>query len=243
VRDRCEPTMDGLRGCRAPLAELSVLRANVLADMLAMCVLHGDKVLTRARPRCGCVATPDPPGNADNFVPALCESGRSGPAEMRVRLRPFEDQRRSDRTAAWRLPLIDRLDAGQYNPLGAVAAPQPGTEGMPAALQTCVNLLPIGAYLTYLGVLHLRGRPYVTTGGWNYAALAFAVSGLVITGPIAFLSDSRFLPYVIARTPWAGVMIYLMIVALLFPRLYLFSGGSAKWLPSLPIADHWGLRV
>lgn len=51
-------------------------------------------------------------------------------------------------------------------------------------LHFCIAVAPLAVYLLLLGILNLRGRPFVTTGARDAAALGIAISGLVIAGPM-----------------------------------------------------------
>lgn len=87
-------------------------------------------------------------------------------------------------------------------------------------LWICVNLLPIGTYFCILALVQATRRPLVTTGRRNFLALAVALSGLVISGPIDLALHSRLLPLTVVSTPWAGVVLYIVFVAALFPGSY-----------------------
>jgi len=99
------------------------------------------------------------------------------------------------------------------------------------ALMICANLVPIGIYFTVLGVLLAVGRPLVTTGSRDYAALALALAGLAINGPINYLLHCRIFPEVMGASAWVGLILYLVIVAALWPRsqesLIVYNGESA----------------
>ena len=45
-------------------------------------------------------------------------------------------------------------------------------------LHFCIAIAPLAVYLLLLGVMNLRGRPFVTTGARDAAALALAWSDL-----------------------------------------------------------------
>ncbi len=81
-----------------------------------------------------------------------------------------------------------------------------------------INLLPIGIYLCALGLLHAAGRPVVMTGVRDFLLLAFAVSGLVINGPLGLLLHSRLMPGFVAHTHWFALPVYVVLVAALAPR-------------------------
>jgi hypothetical protein len=89
---------------------------------------------------------------------------------------------------------------------------------LPAALMICANLLPIGTYFCVLGLLHALRRPLVTTGFRDYLALALALSGLTINGPINWVMHSRILPEVLGDSRWLGIVLYVVLVTALLPR-------------------------
>jgi hypothetical protein len=89
---------------------------------------------------------------------------------------------------------------------------------MPSQLTICSNLLPIGTYLCVLGLFHAIGRPLITTGRRDYFALAIALSGLVITGPIDYILHGRMLPDFLVHSHLIGLGIYLLLAAALVPR-------------------------
>ncbi len=51
-------------------------------------------------------------------------------------------------------------------------------------LHFCIAIAPLAVYLLLLGVMNLRGRPFVTTGARDAAALAIGLVGFVIAGPM-----------------------------------------------------------
>ena len=101
----------------------------------------------------------------------------------------------------------------------------------------CINLLPIGTYFWVLGMLHAAGRPLVTTGIRDFVALALALSGLAITGPLHVLLHSRLLPGPLAHTWWAGLGLYLLLVGILVPRsfetLVIYNGSETTLVPAV----------
>ena len=56
-------------------------------------------------------------------------------------------------------------------------------------LHFCIAVGPLAVYLLLLGVMNLRGRPLVTTGARDAAALGIGLVGFVIAGPM-----ERFFP-------------------------------------------------
>jgi hypothetical protein len=69
-----------------------------------------------------------------------------------------------------------------------------------------------------LGLFHSIGRPLVATGGRDYLALALALSGLIITGPIDYALHGRMLPDFLLHSHVIGLGIYVLLAASLFPR-------------------------
>jgi hypothetical protein len=51
-------------------------------------------------------------------------------------------------------------------------------------LHVAIALGPLATYLLVLGVLNLSSRPLLTTGGRDAAALAMAIAGLMVVGPM-----------------------------------------------------------
>src|SRR5437763_4655234 len=47
-----------------------------------------------------------------------------------------------------------------------------------------IALVPLAAYVLLLGLLNLRRRPFLTSGGCDVAALGVALSGLMFVGPL-----------------------------------------------------------
>src|SRR3954467_2274701 len=50
-----------------------------------------------------------------------------------------------------------------------------------------IALVPVAAYVLLLGLLNLRRRPFLTSGGCDVAALGVALSGLMFVGPMELL--------------------------------------------------------
>lgn len=51
-------------------------------------------------------------------------------------------------------------------------------------LHFCIAVAPLAVYFLLLGLLNLYGRPFVTTGARDAAALGIGISGLVVAGPM-----------------------------------------------------------
>lgn len=72
-------------------------------------------------------------------------------------------------------------------------------------LHFCIAVAPLSVYLLLLGIINLRGRPFVTTGARDSAALSIGVIGLMLVGPMKLFfpeaAASRF-----------GVIVWLMLI-------------------------------
>jgi hypothetical protein len=115
-------------------------------------------------------------------------------------------------------------------------------------LVICANLLPIGTYLCVIGLFHAIGRPLITTGVRDYLALAIALSGLVITGPIDYILHYRMLPDFLVHSHWIGLGLYLLLVAALLPRshekLIIYNSSEPSVAAALrTILGQWGVPV
>ena len=101
----------------------------------------------------------------------------------------------------------------------------------------CVALGPVAMYLLLLGAVNLSRRPLLVSGVRDAAALALAISGLVIVGPLElffpFEAAVRFGPHV-----WLLLLaLYAMGMALallpLRPRLVIYNISVDKLRPIL----------
>lgn len=74
-------------------------------------------------------------------------------------------------------------------------------------LHFCIAVAPLAVYLLLLGIMNLRGRPFVTTGARDAAALAIGLAGFVFAGPMELFfpegAASRF-------GPWVWVMLLVL---------------------------------
>lgn len=105
---------------------------------------------------------------------------------------------------------------------------------------TLVALLPLATYLLLLGAIRLIGRPLVTTGTRDGAALALAISGLVVVGPMQL-----FFPAAAASSLgwWVWMLLALLyffgVTLLLFSfpqRIIIYGVRPADVLPPLEAA-------
>ena len=101
----------------------------------------------------------------------------------------------------------------------------------------CLALGPVAIYLLLLGAVNLSRRPLLVSGGRDAAALALAVSGLVIIGPMEL-----FVP--VGATVQVGPYVWLLLLALyglcvalslllLRPRLVIYNISVDKLRPVL----------
>lgn len=83
-------------------------------------------------------------------------------------------------------------------------------------LHFCIATIPITAYLLLIGWINLSTRPFVTTGVRDLAALAIAVVGFMIVGPMEL-----FLPESVASLVGAWVWIPMLLLYALVTTLVL----------------------
>ena len=94
-------------------------------------------------------------------------------------------------------------------------------------LHFCIAAVPLAVYALMIGILNLSGRPFVTTGARDIAALGIGVGGLVVAGPMELFfpegAAARFGPYV-----WLLLIIFYglcvsLTVLLMRPRLVVYN--------------------
>src|SRR4051794_39719275 len=100
-----------------------------------------------------------------------------------------------------------------------------------------VALIPVAAYVLLLGLLNLRRRPFLTSGGCDVAALGMALSGLIFVGPLEL-----FRPEAATRSLgnyiWLFLVLFywlwLVLAALLArPRLVIYNISAEELHPVL----------
>ncbi len=104
-------------------------------------------------------------------------------------------------------------------------------------LHFTIIVAPLGVYFLLIGLISLQKRPFVTTGARDTAALAIALSGLVIAGPMElFFPESaagRFGSYVwLLLIAFYGLCISL-VVLLMQPRIVVYNLGPERLRPIL----------
>ena len=77
----------------------------------------------------------------------------------------------------------------------------------PDPLHVCIALGPLAMYLLVLGSINLSSRPLLTTGSRDAAALAVAISGLVVAGPMELFTIEG------AAVFWGGWMWVILLAA------------------------------
>jgi hypothetical protein len=130
-----------------------------------------------------------------------------------------------------------------------------------SAMPAWAALVPLGCYLVVLGWLHLRRRPAAVSGGIDLAALAAAVSGFVLAGPLALLQPA------VGTAAWATLMMLGTLVVIVAggllatrPRLVIYNvtvehlrpllaevvgqlDGSARWAGESVVLPAQGLQL
>ena len=128
-------------------------------------------------------------------------------------------------------------------------------------LPVWIALLPLGGYLMLLGWLHLRRHPVAVPGGWDLAALAAGLSGLLVAGPLPLLQPA------VGMTGWGSLLLVgglvLIVTAGILatrPRLVVYNvtpeqlrpvlaevisrlDGSARWAGDSVVLPARGLQI
>ena len=104
-------------------------------------------------------------------------------------------------------------------------------------LHFCIAVVPLAVYLLLLGVMNLRGRPLVTTGARDAAALGIGLVGFVIAGPMELFfpegAASRFGGWV-----WLMLIVFYglcvsLVVLLMRPRIVVYNISLEQLRPIL----------
>jgi hypothetical protein len=100
-----------------------------------------------------------------------------------------------------------------------------------------IALVPVAAYALLLGMLNLRRRPFLTSGGCDLAALGVALSGLMFVGPLEL-----FRPEAATRSFGNYIWLFLILfywlwlvlaVLLARPRLVIYNVSAEELHPVL----------
>lgn len=109
-------------------------------------------------------------------------------------------------------------------------------------LHFCIAVVPVATYLTLIGWINLRQRPFVTTGARDLATLSLAIVGLMIAGPMElFLPES--VAALIGGWVWLPLLtLYALVVTLVLllirPRLIIYNMTCDRMRPLLKEAVH-----
>ena len=104
-------------------------------------------------------------------------------------------------------------------------------------LHFCVAIAPLAVYLLLLGVMNLRGRPFVMSGARDAAALAIGLVGFVLAGPMVLFfpegAASRFGPWV-----WLMLLVFYglcvsLVVLLMRARIVIYNVSMEQLRPIL----------
>ena len=92
-----------------------------------------------------------------------------------------------------------------------------------------IALVPVSAYVLLLGLVNLRRRPFLTTGGSDLAALGLAISGLVFVGPVELFRPEAATAE-LGNYVWLFLLVFywlclLLGVLLSRPRLVVYNIG------------------
>ena len=100
-----------------------------------------------------------------------------------------------------------------------------------------IAVVPLAGYLLFLGLLNLRRRPFLTTGGSDLMALGVALSGLVFVGPLEL-----FRPEALTREfgnfIWLFLLVFywlwlIVVVLVARPRLVVYNISMEELHPVL----------
>lgn len=98
-------------------------------------------------------------------------------------------------------------------------------------------VIPLAVYLATLGLLSMRGRPFVTTGARDIGALGIGIVGLVMVGPLElFLPEGPAIHF--GGWVWLLLVVFYglcisLIVLLLRPRLVIYNISMDQLRPLL----------
>lgn len=104
-------------------------------------------------------------------------------------------------------------------------------------LHTVIALVPLAAYLLLLGLVHLSRRPLVTSGARDAAALAVAMAGLMVVGPMELflIEDAAVLygPLVWAMMLLGFALLTMLIILAQRPRIVVYNISLGQLRPLL----------
>lgn len=104
-------------------------------------------------------------------------------------------------------------------------------------LHFCIAIVPVSVYMLLIGGINLSRRAFLTTGARDLAALAMAVSGFMMAGPMElFLPETA--AAVMGGWVWLPLILLYAFVVTLFlflmrPRLVAYNISAAQLRPIL----------
>lgn len=108
---------------------------------------------------------------------------------------------------------------------------------LPSPFFLLLAAVPLVAYFGVLAMIRLSGRALVTTAGRDAVALALAISGLVVIGPVELFFPSAAATLFGPRIWLWLAAFYLLCVSLvaitLRPRLVIYGRSAAEVFPAL----------
>ncbi|MEM9410566.1 MAG: hypothetical protein AAGA30_05600, partial [Planctomycetota bacterium] len=104
-------------------------------------------------------------------------------------------------------------------------------------LHFCIAIAPLSVYFLMLGILNLIGRPFVTTGARDAAALGIGISGLMMAGPMELFfpeaAASQYGSFVwVLLVSFYGLCVSL-IVLLMRSRIVVYNASLEQIRPIL----------
>jgi hypothetical protein len=100
-----------------------------------------------------------------------------------------------------------------------------------------IALVPLAAYVLLLGLLNLRRRPFLTSGGCDVAALGVALSGLMFVGPLELFRPDAWTRS-LGNYIWLFLVLFywlwlVLVVLLARPRLVIYNISAEELHPVL----------
>jgi hypothetical protein len=100
-----------------------------------------------------------------------------------------------------------------------------------------IALVPVSAYVLLLGLVNLRRRPFLTSGGSDLTALGVALSGLMFVGPLELFrpeaATREFGNYIWLFLLMFYLLCMLLAVLLARPRLVIYNISMEELHPVL----------
>ena len=88
-------------------------------------------------------------------------------------------------------------------------------KGIMDPLHFCISIVPVAMYLLLIGWLNVSKQPLLTTGARDVAALAIAVSGFIIAGPMELFLPEAFAAVLGAWVWLPLLLLYALVVTLI----------------------------